>query len=77
MSLREPGGVWLSKVLLVEVKLGLARIHVGVLGTLLGQDFAESFGAAQEGSHHRPENIRRTLENIVEYLTRLTLFILE
>lgn len=53
-----------SKVLLVKVKLGLAGIHVGVFGALLRQDFAQSFGAAQERSHHRPEDTRTTLSYI-------------
>lgn len=56
-----PGGARPSKVLLVEVKLGLAGIDVGVLGALLCQDFAQSLGAAQERSHHRPEDISTTL----------------
>lgn len=58
------GGARPSKVLLVKVKLGLAGIHVGVFGTLLRQDFAQSFGAAQERSHHRPEDARTTLSYI-------------
>lgn len=55
------GGAQLSKVLLVEVKLGLAGIDVRVFDALLRQDFAQSLRATQERSHHRPEDISRTL----------------
>lgn len=49
-----------SEVLLVEVKSGLARIHVWVFGTFLLQDFPQSFRAAQESSHNGPKTHRKT-----------------
>lgn len=49
-----------SEVFFVEVEFGFSRIHVWVFGALLQQDFCQSFRAAQEGSHHRPENKNTT-----------------
>lgn len=40
-----------SEVLLVEVKLGLARIHVWIFGAFLLQNPPESHRSAQERSH--------------------------
>lgn len=52
-----------SEVLLVEVKSGLARIHVWVFGTFLLQDFPQSFRAAQESSHNGPKTHRKTKQS--------------